>query len=105
MMDFKARVYAAVASIPSGKVATYGQVAAMAGCPGGARAVGNAIHTNTDPVAVPCHRVVHADGSLGSNYGMGGPEVQLRRLEAEGVTFRESRCGPARVDLSVSGMD
>lgn len=86
-MSFKEKVFDAVARIPKGRVATYGQVAFMAGSPGASRAVGNAIHTNTDPVAVPCHRVVCADGSLGSNYGLGGPEMQRIRLESEGIAF------------------
>lgn len=103
-MTFKEKVYAAVALIPRGKVATYGQIARMAGCPGGARAVGNAIHTNTDPVKVPCHRVVDASGRPGRNYGMGGPEAQRRRLEAEGVAFRGSGAS-AHVDLDVYGME
>lgn len=87
-MDFRERIRSAVARIPKGRVATYAQVAQIAGFPAtSARAVGNAIHTNTDPVAVPCHRVVNSQGFPGSNYGMGGPEVQRQRLEAEGVTF------------------
>lgn len=87
-MDFRERIRSAVARIPKGRVATYAQVAQIAGYPvTSARAVGNAIHSNTDPVAVPCHRVVNSQGFPGSNYGMGGPEVQRQRLEAEGVTF------------------
>lgn len=84
---FRQRVFEAVSLIPEGRVGTYAQVAELAGYPGAARAVGNAIHTNDDPVRVPCHRVVHSDGSLGANYGLGGPEAQRRRLEAEGVVF------------------
>lgn len=100
MTDFKENVYAAVALIPKGRVATYGQVAEMAGCPGAARAVGNAIHTNTDPVKVPCHRVVDASGRVGSHYGMGGPAVQRQRLEAEGIVF----AADGTVDLARYGV-
>lgn len=90
-MEFKEEVFRAVARIPKGRVATYAQVARLAGYPASAaRAVGNAIHTNTDPVAVPCHRVVCADGSLGRGYALGGPAAQKARLEAEGVTFLPS---------------
>ena len=96
MYDFRDRVFSAVALIPEGRVATYGQIAELAGCPGGARAVGNAIHCNRDPRKIPCHRIVCADGSLGSNYGMGGPEVQRRRLLEEGVPFMDA----GRVDMS-----
>lgn len=87
LMGFREDVFAAVAAIPAGKVSTYGKVAAAAGYPGAARAVGGALHTNTTPETVPCHRVVHADGSLGENYAFGGPEAQKQRLIAEGVRF------------------
>lgn len=100
MTDFKARIYDTVARIPKGRVATYGQIAEIAGCPGAARAVGNAIHSNDDPVKVPCHRVVDASGRPGANYGMGGPTVQRERLEAEGIVFSENGC----VDLSRYGI-
>lgn len=53
------RIYEAVKKIPKGKVATYGQVAKMAGNPRMARAVGNALHKNPDPSTIPCHRVVN----------------------------------------------
>lgn len=86
-MGFRADIYAIVAAIPEGRVATYGHVAAAAGHPGAARAVGNAMHGNTSPETVPCHRVVHADGSLGGNYAFGGPDAQKARLIAEGVRF------------------
>lgn len=105
-MTFTEKVYAAVAMIPEGRVATYAQVAELAGCPGAARAVGNAIHANDDPAGVPCHRVVHSDGSLGSNYGMGGPAAQMRRLEAEGVAFGMHSEDPlcVRVDMQCCGI-
>lgn len=97
---FRERVRAAVAKIPAGHVATYAQVAEIAGYPSAARAVGNAIHDNTDPVKVPCHRVVDSKGNPGNNYGMGGPSVQLERLRLEGVRF----IGKDRVDLAASGI-
>lgn len=95
--DFRERVYRAVAMIPEGRVGTYGQVAELAGCPGAARAVGNALHLNRDTVRVPCHRVVCSDGTLGSGYAFGGPEQQRHRLEAEGVAFDS---GSGKVDMS-----
>ena len=58
------RIYEAVKKIPKGKVATYGQVAKMAGNPRMARAVGNALHKNPDPSTIPCHRVVNSKGEL-----------------------------------------
>lgn len=99
-MPFKENVYRALTRIPRGRVATYGQIAKIAGCPGAARAVGNAIHSNTDPDRFPCHRVVAADGSLGSNYGLGGPEAQRARLEREGVMFLDD----GRVDIEEFGL-
>lgn len=100
-MTFKEKIYASVGLIPPGRVATYGQVAQMAGYPAtAARAVGNAIHTNNDPTKVPCHRVVTAGGSLGSNYGMGGTEAQRARLEAEGVRVDDG----LKVDLERYGI-
>lgn len=100
MSDFKTRIYDTVARIPKGRVATYGQIAEISGCPGAARAVGNAIHTNDDPVKVPCHRVVDSSGRPGTNYGLGGPSAQKARLEAEGVMFSEN----GSVDLSRYGI-
>lgn len=97
--DFRARVYRAVAMIPAGKVGTYAQVAELAGAVGAARAVGNALHLNTDTVKVPCHRVVRSDGTLGSGYAFGGPEMQRKRLESEGVVFIDGPEG-GRVDMA-----
>ena len=88
-VSFTQRVYAAVKRIPRGKVATYGQVAAAAGNGGAARAVGNALHINPSPGAIPCHRVVNAKGRLAPHFAFGGDEEQQRLLEAEGVIVRD----------------
>ena len=112
---FAEKVYAAVKRIPKGRVATYGQIAEIIGQPGGARAVGNALHRNPYAPVVPCHRVVAADGALAENFGCGGAEVQYERLKAEGVAFsrysRSSRYSrnhsvsePHRVDLAKCGI-
>lgn len=102
---FREKVFRAVAMIPEGRVGSYAQVAELAGFAGAARAVGNALHINTNPVQVPCHRVVCADGSLADGYAFGGPEKQKERLKAEGVVFKENdrkvdmvRCGIAIED-------
>ncbi len=79
------RIYEAVKKIPRGKVATYGQVAEMAGDKKMARAVGNALHKNPDPENIPCHRVVNAKGELAGGFAFGGAEVQAKLLRAEGV--------------------
>lgn len=93
--SFHNRVYAVVRSIPSGTVATYGQVAALAGNPRNARFVGFALHTNPEPGIIPCHRVVFRDGSLAPGFAFGGPDKQRALLEREGVSFVESRAGHA----------
>jgi len=86
--DFTSRVLAVVRRIPYGRVATYGEVAAMAGRPGAARAVGNIMRTCGRP-DVPCHRVIAAGGRLG---GYGGSEVLKRQLlMSEGVVFHGNR--------------
>lgn len=85
--SFNARVYAVVRAIPLGSVATYGQVAALAGNPRNARMVGYALHANPEPGVIPCHRVVFRDGSLAPGFAFGGPERQRGLLEDEGVAF------------------
>jgi O-6-methylguanine DNA methyltransferase len=80
--DFRVRVLSAVRRIPAGRVATYGDVAKMAGSPRAWRAVGN-IMRNCRDAATPCHRVIGAGGALG---GYGG-NLQMKRalLRAEGI--------------------
>jgi methylated-DNA-[protein]-cysteine S-methyltransferase len=85
---FAARVISVVCAIPPGRVATYGDVAARAGRPGAARAVGNLMRGCTDS-RVPCHRVIAAGGRLG---GYGGHEsLKQHLLELEGCTVRRGR--------------
>ncbi len=79
------RIYEAVKRIPKGRVATYGQVAEMAGDRKMARAVGNALHKNPDPESIPCHRVVNSKGELAGEYVFGGAWKQAENLRAEGV--------------------
>ena len=80
-------VYEQVKRIPRGKVATYGQIARLAGFPGAARAVGFALHRNPQPGVIPCHRVVFKDGSCAPGFAFGGPDAQRGLLESEGVSF------------------
>lgn len=89
------RIYEAVKRIPEGRVATYAQIAEMAGNPKMSRAVGNALHKNPQPGIIPCHRVVNAKGQLAGAFAFGGEDVQARLLEAEGVHMADG-C----VDLS-----
>ena len=79
--------YRVVRAIPSGKVATYGQIARLAGMPRCARTVGYAMAGCTDP-SVPCHRVVDRFGGTKACFDTFAPGTQRAMLEAEGVLFR-----------------
>ena len=93
------RIYEAVKRIPKGHVATYGQVATMAGNPKMSRAVGNALHKNPDPENIPCFRVVNAKGELAEAFAFGGEGKQAKLLEEDGVVVVDGK-----VDLDVYGM-
>ena len=93
------RIYEEVKAIPKGCVATYGQVAQLAGDKKMARAVGNALHKNPDPEHIPCYRVVNARGELAGAFAFGGERVQQQLLEADGIEVVDGR-----VDLAVYGM-
>ena len=86
------RIYEVVKQIPAGKVATYGQVAALAGNPRWSRVVGFALHVNPDPDHIPCFRVVNRDGRPSSAFAFGGENRQVALLEEEGVEFNENGC-------------
>jgi methylated-DNA-protein-cysteine methyltransferase-like protein len=81
------RIYAVVRRIPRGRVATYGQVAAIAGLGGHARQVGYALHALATERAVPWHRVVNARGQISPRAEPGGDLIQRQLLEREGVNF------------------
>ena len=85
------RIYEAVKKIPKGRVATYAQVAEMAGDRKMARAVGNALHKNPDPNTIPGHRVVNSKGELAREYAFGGAWKQAEILESEGVEVHEGK--------------
>lgn len=95
---FFKRVYEVVEQIPEGMVATYGQVALLAGAPRSARYVGYALHGNPRPGEIPCHRVVFADGRICEGFAFGGPDVQRQLLLDEGVAFKD----PMHVDFDQS---
>lgn len=79
------KIYEIVKRIPRGKVATYGQIASMAGNARWARAVGYALHANPDPDGIPCYRVVNRFGGLAPAFAFGGIDVQADLLRADGV--------------------
>lgn len=88
--SFREKVYTLVRQIPQGKVATYGQVAALVGSPNAARAVGMCMKENSHPHIVPCHRVVASNGKL-TGYAFGGLSVKKEKLLQEGVSFINDR--------------
>lgn len=93
---FSERIYETVRRIPQGRVASYGQVARLAGKPRGARIVGFAMH-RCEEASVPCHRVVFQDGSLCSGFAFGGADIQRGLLKSEGVIFLPD----GRVDMQL----
>lgn len=97
MKTFKDRVYLVTADIPRGKVATYKQIATLAGNPRAARAVGYFMKTNPNAPVVPCHRVVSSKGDLTGYSGNGGINTKKKMLIMEGVKFNNSK-----IDLTKS---
>ena len=89
------KIYDIVKQIPRGTVATYGQVAALAGNKRWARVVGYALHVNPDPERIPCYRVVNREGRVSEAFAFGGENRQIGLLEADGIEVKDG-C----VDLS-----
>ncbi len=92
------RIYAVVKKIPRGKVATYGQIAALAGMPRHARQAGYALAGTPENVKIPWHRVINAQGRISlrlRHWDSGSDDLQRILLEAEGVTFNAA----GKVDL------
>ena len=85
------RIYAVVRAIPRGRVATYGQVAQLAGLPGHARLVGYALAALDTDSGVPWHRVVNAQGGISLAADSHAARAQRALLEAEGITMRGGR--------------
>lgn len=79
------KIYDVVRQIPKGTVATYGQVASLAGNPRWARVVGYALHVNPDPAGIPCYRVVNREGRLSDAFAFGGVNQQKLLLEQDGI--------------------
>ncbi len=100
MQDSHARIYAAIAAIPPGRVASYGAIASRAGLPGRARMVGRLLRQTPDGMTLPWHRVLRASGELALPPGSQGFREQCRRLRAEGVDV----CN-GKVPLSRFGLD
>jgi O-6-methylguanine DNA methyltransferase len=90
---FYRKVWKIVSKIPRGKVLTYGEVAKLAGKPGGSRAVGNALGANPFAPIVPCHRVIRKDGSMGGYSAKGGVKKKLQMLLKEGAITKCKKNG------------
>lgn len=88
-------IYDVVRRIPRGKVATYGQIAMLAGNPRWSRVVGYALHVNPDPAHIPCYRVVNRLGEPSAAFAFGGINEQILLLQEDGVEFIDGK-----VDLS-----
>lgn len=93
------KIYEAVKRIPKGKVATYSQVARMAGNEKMCRAVGNALHKNPNPDEIPCYRVVNSKGQCSGSFAFGGEKEQEKLLMADGIEVINGK-----VDLKKYGM-
>jgi methylated-DNA-protein-cysteine methyltransferase-like protein len=90
-------IYDVVRQIPVGQVATYGQVAALAGIPGHARQIGYALHSLPEGSQVPWQRVINAKGEVSPRSTLGWEHVQRHLLEEEGVEFDLA----GRIDLKL----
>ncbi|HET6433752.1 MAG TPA: MGMT family protein [Dyella sp.] len=100
MTDAQRRIYAAIAAIPPGRVASYGAIAARAGLPGRARLVGRLLGDVPQGMDLPWFRVLRASGHIAMAPGSRGFREQARRLKAEGVEVLNGR-----VPLSRFGLD
>lgn len=96
MNDFYTEIYKLVAAIPRGSVATYGQIAMLAGRPRAARQVGRALWQAPKNLQLPCHRVVNRLGELAPEHIFGGEGLQKDLLKQEGVNFLPN----GKIDMS-----
>lgn len=102
MESLREKIYAVIRRIPPGKVATYGQVAALAGLPRRARMVGQALRSTPEGLDLPWQRVINAGGRISARGGIGWEEgYQRHLLEEEGVVFDER----GRIELERFGWD
>lgn len=98
LTPFQRRVVSLLPRIPPGETVTYGRLAAMAGAPGAARAVGAAMARNPLPIILPCHRVIASDRTLRGFSGYGGLKTKRALLSSEGVQWeRDGTLSPACV--------
>lgn len=94
------KIYEVVKQIPKGNVATYGQVAALAGNRRWARVVGYALHANPSPDEIPCYRVVNREGCLSEAFAFGGRNRQQELLEQDGIEVVDGKVDLKKVQWS-----
>ncbi len=87
----KSAIYLALKSVPFGKVIAYGQLAAMAGLPGAARLAGKVLCGLPENTELPWHRVINSQGKISLPENSAGFAEQKRRLEAEGIEFKNNK--------------
>ena len=93
MKPYQEKVYQLLQTVPRGKVTTYGEIGRILGM--SPRIVGTTLHLNPDQDNIPCHRVVNRDGRVAPGFAFGGPGIQRKLLEAEGIQFIDEK----KVDL------
>lgn len=98
MNEFDERIYKLALLIPKGKVASYGQLAAMAGRPQNSRAAGRAMKNAPADSDIPCHRVVNQSGDIAPSHVFESRKHQRAMLEAEGVVFKAN----GKIDMKKS---
>ena len=86
---FQIKVWEFLKTIPKGKVTTYSKVAKAIGYPKAARAVANAIGNNPNPIIVPCHSVIRANGTIGGYSGIGGIKKKKVLLKKENIKLNQ----------------
>ena len=95
------RIYEEVKKVPRGKVATYGDIAQMAGDRKMCRAVGNALHKNPDPDHIPCYRIVNAKGECSGSFAFGGKGIQEELLRKDGIEVVNGRVDLKKYEVDV----
>ncbi len=100
--QFSEKVYQIAKKIPPGKVATYGQLARLAGKPKAARAVGILMKNNPDIKNIPCYKVVASDGRLCGYSAPGGLKKKKQKLIADSVIFKGNRVNLSRSQWAIS---
>lgn len=91
MDNLKNKVYSLLEQIPKGKVTTYKSIATCLSNKNLARAVGNALHLNTEKLKYPCYKVVNSKGNLSKSYAFGGINEQSKLLISEGIVVENNR--------------